>query len=145
MSDLKQTIGFLHQVPLFQGLKNHQLENLARRMVERVYAVGQPIVTQGSGGEGFFLVVSGKAAAYRERSDGVKVEVNTFDPTDFFGELALLDDGLRTASVVATEPTQCLVLARWDFLTALRENDVEMSITILQELARRFRMALDAL
>jgi CRP-like cAMP-binding protein len=145
MSDLKQTIGFLQNVPMFHGLNNRQLEHLAKRMVERVYAAGQPIVTQGQGGEGFFVIVSGKAEASRERSDGVKAVVNTFGPTDFFGELALLDDGLRTASVVASEPTQCLVLTRWDFLTALREGDVEMSITILQELAKRFRRALDAL
>jgi CRP-like cAMP-binding protein len=59
--------------------------------------------------------------------------------------LALLDEGLRTASVIATESTQCLVLTRWDFLSVLRESEVEMAITIMQELARRFRRALDAL
>ena len=145
MSDLKQTIGFLQVVPLFHGLNNHHLEYLAKRMVGRVYAAGQPIVTQGQGGEGFFVIISGKAEAFRERSDGVKAEVNTFGPTDFFGELALLDDGPRTASVIATEPTQCYVLTRWDFLAVLREGDKEMSIIILQELAKRFRRMLDSL
>lgn len=145
MSDIKQTVGFLRKVPLFQGLKDRHLEHLAKRMVDREYAGGQSIVTQGQGGEGFFVIVSGKADATRERSDGVKVPVNSFGPTDFFGELALLDDGPRTASVAATEPTRCVVLTRWDFLTALREGDVEMSVTILQELAKRFRRALDAL
>jgi len=145
MSNIKQTAGFLKNVPLFQGLNNRHLEHLAKRMVERVYAPGQPIVLQGQGGEGFFVVVSGKAETVRERSDGEKVVVNTFGPTDFFGELALLDEGLRTASVIAVESTECLVLTRWDFLTALRDSDVEMSITIMQELARRFRRALDAL
>ena len=70
--------------------------------------------------------------------------VNTFGPIDFFGELALLDDGLRTASVVATEVTQCLALTRWDFRAVLKE-DVDMAITILEEMAQRFRMALDVL
>ena len=144
MSDLKQTVGFLHKIPLFQGLNNRQYEHLAKRMVERSYDAGKAIVNQDQGGEGFFIVVSGKAEALRERSDGVKVTVNNFGPTDYFGELALLDDGLRTASVVTTEPTTCLVLTRWDFLAALRE-DVEISILILQELAKRFRRALDAL
>lgn len=144
MSDLKTTVGFLHKVTLFNGLNNRQYEHIAKRMVERSYAAGQAIVNQGQGGEGFFIIVSGKAEALRERSDGVKVNVNNFGPTDYFGELALLDDGLRTASVMALEPTTCLVLTRWDFLTALRE-DVEMSILILQELAKRFRRALDAL
>jgi len=144
MSDVKQTVGFLQRVPLFQGLKTRQLEHLARRFVERDFPGGQAMVTQGQGGEGFFIIVSGGAEVIRERSDGGKAVVNTFGPTDFFGELALLDDGLRPASVVATEATKCLVLTRWDFLAALRE-DAEMSVTVLQELARRFRRALDAL
>ncbi len=145
MSDLKQTTGFLQKVPLFQSLNNRQLELLAKRMVERQYNSEQPIVTQDQGGEGFFVIVSGKAQALRQRSDGVQVPVNSFGPTDFFGELALLDDGMRTASVIASEPTQCLVLTRWDFLSALRESDVEMAIVILEELAKRFRRALDSL
>ena len=145
MSDLKQTTSFLQNVPLFHSLNNRQLELLAKRMVEREYASDQHIVTQDKGGEGFFVIVSGKAEAFRQRSDGAQVPVNTFGPTDFFGELALLDDGLRTASVIATEPTKCLVLTRWDFLGALRESDVEMAIVILEQLAKRFRRALDSL
>jgi CRP-like cAMP-binding protein len=145
MSDLKQTIGFLQNVPLFQSLNNRQLELLAKRMIEREYAGEQPIVTQDQAGEGFFVIVSGKAQAFRQRSEGEKVLVNTFGPTDFFGELALLDDGLRTASVIATELTKCIILTRWDFLGALRESDPEMAIVILQQLAKRFRRALDSL
>ena len=144
MTDPKQTVGFLQKVPLFHSLNDRQLERLAKRMVERRYSEGQPIVTQGAAGEGFFVIASGKGEAYREH-DGSSVAVNSFGPTDFFGELALLDDGLRTASVIATEPTTCYVLTRWDFLAALREGDVELSITILQELAKRFRRALDTL
>jgi CRP-like cAMP-binding protein len=145
MSDLKQTTGFLQNVPLFHSLNSRQLELLAKRMVEREYGADQPIVTQDKGGEGFFVIVSGKAQAIRQRSDGEKIPVNSFGPTDFFGELALLDDGLRTASVIATEPTKCLVLTRWDFLGALRETDPEMAIVILEQLAKRFRRALDSL
>jgi len=144
MADVKETVGFLNRVPLFRGLKKRQLERLAKRFVQRKYTTGEAIVTQDKGGEGFFIVVSGKAEAIRERADGTRVVVNTFGPTDFFGELALLDEGPRTASVVTTEATECLVLTRWDFLGVLQE-DVDMAITILKELARRFRMALDVL
>jgi CRP/FNR family cyclic AMP-dependent transcriptional regulator len=144
MADVKETVGFLNRVPLFRGLKKRQLERLAKRFVQRKYAAGEAIVTQDKGGEGFFIVVSGQAEAIRERADGTRVVVNTFGPTDFLGELALLDEGPRTASVVTTEATECLVLTRWDFLGVLRE-DVDMAITVLEELARRFRMALDVL
>ena len=144
MADVKETVDFLNRVPLFRGLKKRQLERLAKRFVPREYVAGEAIVTQDKGGEGIFIIVSGQAEAIRERADGAKVVVNTFGPTDFFGELALLDDGLRTASVVATEATQCLALTRWDFRAVLKE-DVDMAITILEEMTKRFRMALDVL
>jgi CRP-like cAMP-binding protein len=144
VADEKQTVDFLVKVPLFKGLQNRQLERLAKSFVQRQYGVGEAIVTQGEGGEGIFIIVSGAAEAIRERADGTKAVVNTFGPTGFFGELALLDDGLRTASVITTEATQCLVLTRWTFLGMLRQ-DADMGVVIAQELAKRFRVALDTL
>jgi CRP/FNR family cyclic AMP-dependent transcriptional regulator len=144
MASQKQTVEFLSRVPLFRGLKKRQLESLAKRFVERDYPAGTAIVTQNKGGEGLFIVVAGHTDVIRVRGDGEKVQVNAFGPEDFFGELALLDDGPRTASVITTEPTKCLVLTRWDFFGALR-SDVDMAITILEEMARRFRIALDSL
>ena len=145
MVNLKDTVVFLQRVPLFQGLKPHQKENLAKRFVERDFKQGDKIVTQGKGGEGFFIISEGHADAFRSRSDGTQVQVNSFGPTDYFGELALLDeDGLRTASVVTTEPTKCLVLTRWDFLGLLKEDN-DMAICILIEIARRFRLVLDTM
>jgi CRP/FNR family cyclic AMP-dependent transcriptional regulator len=138
------TVTFLHKVPLFQSLNKKQLEQLGSWMVKRDYKAGQAIVEQGKGGEGFFVIVSGKAEATRVLSDGTKVVVNQFGPTDFFGELALLDEGIRTATVVATDQVECLVLVRWDFLAKL-ETNADMAVKILQELARRFRLALDAM
>ena len=144
MSDGKDIVSFLARVSMFQGLKEGQLKRLARRLVRRQYEAGSDIVTQGKGGAGLFIIVSGGADAIRVRADGTKTTVNTFGPTDFFGELALLDDEPRTASVVTTEETECLVLSQWEFFGALRE-DAEMGIVIMQELARRFRRALQVL
>lgn len=144
MADGKDIVSFLARVPMFRGLKEGQLKRLSNRFVRREYGAGVDIVTQGKGGAGLFIVVSGNAEAIRVRTDGSKAVVNTFGPTDFFGELALLDDEPRTASVVTTEKTECLVLSQWEFLGALRE-DAEMGIVILQELTRRFRRALQVL
>lgn len=145
MTSAEQRKMFLSNVPLFTELKDRQLLRLAERMVERTYAAGDVIVKQGQGGEGFYVITSGKAEATRERSDGEKVLVNNFGPTDFFGELALLDEeGIRTASIVVTEPTTCLILTRWDFLATLRQ-DADMAVVILQEMAKRFRIALNSL
>lgn len=145
MANADERINFLRKVPLFEGLSDRQLLRLSDRMVERTYSPGDVIVKQGQGGEGFYVITSGKAEAVRERSDGEKVLVNTFGPQDFFGELALLDEeGVRTATITAVDPTVCLVLTRWDFLTTLRQ-DADMAVEILVEMAKRFRMALDTL
>ena len=138
------TVSFLNKVPLFHSLNKKQLEQLSSWLVKREYKAGQAIVEQGKGGEGFFIIVSGKAEATRVKADGTKTVVNQFGPTDYFGELALLDDGIRTATVVATENVECLVLVRWDFIAKL-ETNADMAVKILQELAARFRHALDAM
>ena len=144
MASKKDIASFLARVPMFQGLTASQTQRLAGRFVRRSYASGVDIVTQGRGGAGLFVVVSGRAEVIRVRTDGTTAVLNVFGPTDFFGELALLDDAPRTASVVCTEETECLVLSQWEFLGALRE-DSEMGIVILQELVKRFRRALQVL
>ena len=142
MADLERTAEILNKVPLFQNLKKRQIQSLARIFIDRKCAAGEVIVPQGRDGYGFFIVASGRAEAIREKADGTTAVVNTFDAGDFFGELALLDNGPRTASVVATEPTECLILPRENFLGVLR-RDGEMAVDIMVELAKRFRMALD--
>ncbi|HOC21568.1 MAG: cyclic nucleotide-binding domain-containing protein [Chloroflexi bacterium] len=141
MVDPKMTAQVLQRTPLFTNLNQRQLERLAKRFVEREYAAGEKIVTQGRGGEGFFIVASGRAEAVREHADGERTVLNPLEPGDFFGEMALLTEGMRTASVITTEPTTCLILTRWDFLSLLRE-DADMAVAILQELAERFSRVL---
>ena len=144
MPDLKETAKFMTKVPLFKGLKKRQIEGLAKVAHPDTYEAGREIVTQGKSGVGLFIVVSGYADVIHMGHDGEKTTVNTFGPTDFFGELALLSEGPRTATVIAAETTEVLVLTRWNFLGVLR-SDAEMAITILEELAWRFRVALNVL
>jgi CRP/FNR family transcriptional regulator, cyclic AMP receptor protein len=144
MINVNEIIKFIDRVPLFQGLNSRQKEHLAKRFVERKYKAGDEILSQGKGGEGFFILIEGHANAFRTRSDGTQLKVNEFGATDFFGELALLDDGIRTATVSAVDDTTCLILTRWEFLGLLRE-DAEMAVSILQEMAHRFRTVLDTM
>ncbi len=144
MVDVEKTLKILEKVPLFKNLKKRQLQNLAKIFVARPCEPGEVIVPQGRAGYGFFVIVSGKAEAVVEQENGEKTVVNTFDPGDFFGELALLDGGPRTATVVAVEPTQCLIMPRENFLGALR-RDGDMAVAIMVELSNRFRKVLDRL
>ena len=79
------------------------------------------------------MLVSGRARAMQ--GDTLLAE---FGPTDFFGELAVIDQLPRTASVVAVEPTVCLALASWDLL-ALLEEDAQLGLNLVHELVRRLR------
>ena len=144
MSDQQKITRFLHTVPMFRGLNDRQLERLGKRFTERSYKKGEAIVNQGTLGIGLFIVESGKAEAIRQHPDGEKTVVNTFGPTDFFGELSLLDESPRTATVAASEDSKCLVLTQLDFLSALRE-DAEVPIIMLKELAHRLRRATESL
>ena len=142
MSDQATITRFLQTVPMFEGLQEKQLQRLAKRFTERSYSAGEAIVTQGTLGIGLFIIESGKVDAVRQHPDGTKTTVNTIGKTEFFGELSLLDDAPRTASVIAVEDTQCLVLTQLDFISVLHE-DSDISIIMLKEMAKRFRRLMD--
>jgi CRP/FNR family cyclic AMP-dependent transcriptional regulator len=144
MPDLNASADFLAKVPIFRGLKQRQIANLAGSMVPRQYAAGETIVAQGKEGIGLFVLVSGSAEVVRTGADGSTVTLNVFGPTDFFGELALLDGGPHTAAVIAKEDTECLVLVHWEFMGKLKA-DPEMVTVIMREVVQRFHRALQAM
>lgn len=144
MADIEKLVQILSGIPMFQGLTPRQLRRVANRFVERTFAKGDEIVTQGKGGEGFFVVLEGKAEAVLRRGDGTCSLLNPLNPGDFFGELALLADTTRVCSVLAAEDAVCAVLTRWDFLGILKE-DAEMAVAVLQEIAARFSRVLSTM
>jgi CRP-like cAMP-binding protein len=144
MPSADEIVSFLARVPLFKSLNKRQLESLAKVAHHDRFEAGAEIVAQGESGVGLYVIASGKANVVHNEPDGTTPVVNILNPTDFFGELAMLSEGPRTASVVATEDTECLVITRWNFL-ALAKKDAEMAVVIMEELARRFRIALGVL
>ena len=139
----EKSMEMLAKVSLFKGLKDRQLKLMADRLVEKTYSTGSKIIEQGRVGFGLFIIGSGKAEVQFESEEGSTSVVNTLDVYDFFGEIALLDDGPRSASVVATEETTCLILNRIDFISIMME-DAEMGVSIATELAKRIRTLLES-
>lgn len=133
-------VSFLAKVSIFQGLNNRQLKKIAQLFIPRTYQADQAIVKQGEAGFGMFTIIRGRAEAVLELADGNKTIVNEFGPTDFFGEVTMLDGGPRTASVVACEETECLFLGRLEFISLMR-SDAEMATEIAIALAKRLRRA----
>ena len=136
----EEMVEFLAKVPLFQRLNNRQLRQITDLCTHRTFEPDQKIVTQGESGFGMFLLINGRAEAVLEQTDGRVTVVNEFGPTDYFGEVNILDGGPRTASVIALEDTECLFLGRLEFI-ALLNKDASMATDIAVELAKRLRRA----
>lgn len=130
---LKDSVLHLEKVPLFAGLDRKELEMLAHLLKERRYQAGATIFEAGSAGHGLYIITEGRAAV---RKDGRTIA--RLGPGDFFGEIAVLDDGPRTADIVAEEDTTCLLLAAWEVRPILQEN-AGLTFKMLLELARRQR------
>jgi CRP-like cAMP-binding protein len=115
----------LARVKLFSCLSQRQLKRLARHVKERQYRPGVAVVKEGTmSGVGFFIVADGEAAV---SVDGT--EVGRLGPGDHFGELALISEDVRTATVTALTRLRCLVIAFWDFRRFARDNpDVSWSL-----------------
>ncbi len=121
----------LASVPLLSGLDDRIRRRLADTGKRRTYSAEQTIVTQGSTGSAFYIVLSGRARV--ERGGEVIGQVSG---GDFFGELALIEEHGRTASVIAAEETECLLFAAWEF-TALLEEHPELAVEIMKVLIGR--------
>jgi CRP-like cAMP-binding protein len=119
----------LKRVPLFSGLNERQLKRLSRDFQEREFEPGTTPVRQGHmSGIGFFVISEGEATI---SVDGA--EVARLGQGDYFGELGLISERPRTATVTAETPLKCLELASWDFRRFIDENP-DASWTLLQHL-----------
>jgi CRP-like cAMP-binding protein len=124
---------FLERVPLFQGLSDKQLESLARSFTERAFQAGKELTSEGAGGVGFFVIARGEATV---SVDGV--DRRTLGPGDWFGELALLDGGSRTATITAISDGTAYGLAAWEFKPLVERNGA-LAWPLLETLAKRIR------
>lgn len=108
----------LAQVPLFSDLSSRQLKKLASKFRERTFRAGTEVVQEGTmSGVGFFVVAEGEAAV-----SVLGNEVATLAPGSHFGELALVSEAERTATVTAKTDLRCLEIPFWDFRDFAHEN-----------------------
>lgn len=126
-------VNYLQAVPIFQPLHPNELQELARSLKERVYEPGAVIVKQGDPGVGFFLIAEG---AVEVTHDGHRIR--DLGRGEFFGELALMEERARTATVTAKERTRCLQLVRWDFRALLKQHP-DMAVKVMEVVVRRLR------
>jgi CRP/FNR family transcriptional regulator, cyclic AMP receptor protein len=122
-------------VPLFEGLNQRELRDLASTMKERTFKEGQAIAVEGQSGIGFFVIAEGTATVSQGGEDRA-----TLGPGDHFGEIALIDDGVRTASVTADSQLKAYGLTSWEF-RPLVESNATIAWKLLRTMATRLREA----
>jgi CRP-like cAMP-binding protein len=132
---LEERRTWLRQVPLFRGVSEDSLARLSERTTEASFEPDANIVVQGQVGNGLFIVVSGSARVLSGERELARV-----GPGAVIGELSVIDQQPRVATVVAEGPVTCLALASWDLL-ALLETDPRLGRNLLGELAARLRAA----
>jgi CRP/FNR family transcriptional regulator, cyclic AMP receptor protein len=130
----------LARAPIFSRLDAPYLDQLARLARDREYKAGDLILKQGEPGIALFVVQSGKVQVVRNAGQSDEQVLGEHSAGSFFGEMTLIDEYPRSASVRALEPTACLALTKVDFITAVRENP-DIAIRMLREMSQRLREA----
>ncbi len=117
-------------VELFSDLRPRELRQIARSMKEYHYRPGSAVVTEGEAGIGFFVIAAGSA-----KVTVVGGEVRVLGPGDYFGEVALVADTPRTATVTAQTDLSCWALSSWAFRPIVKSNPL-IAWKLLQRMGR---------
>jgi CRP-like cAMP-binding protein len=130
----------LVRVPLFADLPRRELKRIGETCLARECPAGVDLVREGDAGVRLFIIREGRARVSHRHDDGTDHELATLGPGEVFGEMALLDEQARSATVTALGPTRVLVLNFWDFRAMLLEAP-EIAVKLLAVLSRRLREA----
>ena len=123
----------LKKVPLFAGLDDRELGQIAASMKERRFAAGDTMTEEGAGGAGFFIVEDGEADVSVDGQSRGQI-----GPGDYFGEIALLTGSDRTATVTAKTDMLCYGMTPWDFKPLVESNSA-IAWKLLTAMAQKLR------
>ena len=130
----------LKAVPLFSSFPEEQLRMLATVVTRKSATRSTIVMAGGDATDSLYIVLSGRLKVMMSDSDGKEVILSILGPGEFFGEMGLIDDSPRSASVVAIEACELLSIAKRDFKKCLAEN-FEMAMAVMRGLVRRLREA----
>ena len=131
---------FLRRVPLFATLSEAQLVTLAAASVRRNFPKGRTIVAEGEPSQSLYILLSGRAKVQRSDSEGKEVILAVIGPREFFGEMSLIDDAPRSASVITLESCDFMAINKDSFKSMLLQSN-EMCMAVMKGLVRRLREA----
>lgn len=126
-------VDLLQRVPIFSDLDRKELERIAASMKERTFSAGETVTAEGSSGVGFFVIESGNAKVTIGGEDRRRL-----GPGDYFGEVALLNESARTATITAESDLKCYGLTSWEF-RPLVETHGSIAWKLLQAMSRSYQ------
>jgi CRP-like cAMP-binding protein len=126
-------VDLLQRVPIFQGLDRRELERIAASMKPRTFRAGDKVTSEGQGGVGFFVIEDGQANVTVGGENR-----RTLGAGDYFGEVALLTDSPRTATITAETDLRCYGMTSWDF-KPLVETHGSIAWKLLQAMAKNYQ------
>jgi CRP/FNR family transcriptional regulator len=118
----QECVELMAHIPLFSELSRRELRKLAAAAIQRTYPAGTVIVRQGEPGVGLYVLIRGRARVQQQSADGSPHQLRLLGGGEIFGELALLDNAPRSATVVAEEETSALVIPIFDFRSLLHDD-----------------------
>ena len=137
-ADVERVARAYASVPLFSRLSDRQRQALAEKSTTRSYGAGRTVVRQGDTSMALYVVLSGAVSIEREDESGRMPIAPNVGVNGFFGEMGLIDDEPRSATVTALEDTECALLAKWDFQSNVRV-DPDIAIALMPVLNARIR------
>lgn len=136
---LQETLLGLKRIPYFADIPDDILTKLAEAAIRRSFPKNSVILHEGDEAGPLFIVLSGRVRAYLCNDAGKEVTLSLQGPASYFGELSLLDDQPRSASVMTLEPTVCALIPKPVFTQWLQEHPVEAGLGLMRGLTRRIR------
>jgi len=131
----------LARVDLFSDLTKNELEVIGNSCQQRTYSAGTTLIKQGDIGVGLYILTKGRVRVTQAQDpDKAEIDLGVNGPGDVFGEMALLDDLPRSATITAIDDVTALLVPVWEFRTILR-NHPDISLKLLSVLSRRLRRA----
>jgi len=132
----------LKNIPLFSGLNEAEIAEIARHAVVRSYPKNTVIINEGDHSDTLYVIQEGKVKVYLADEQGKEIVLNQQGPGEYFGELALLDDAARSASVMTLERSSFCVLSKDVFKDVLAKNP-NIAVSLIKDLTHRVRALTD--
>jgi CRP/FNR family cyclic AMP-dependent transcriptional regulator len=134
----KEALESLRAIPLFSRVSDSDLEDIASHLIERRFPKNSTVVEEGLPGDYMYVIREGRVKVTKASDDGREKIMNFLESGSFFGDMALLANDVRSASVKTLESARLLALSRRDFIDLLRQSP-DLALAVIEELTNRLR------